>query len=122
MEQQFVAGQSAGRGVSRRRMLKQGATAGALAVGGTTLLLVRNSESAHGQARTADASPQGAIGIAPTGVNAFATVGKIDQNGPAFSAYGYLTDIVGLDPSLLFSDPTSPARPPHTSLLRLKRN
>lgn len=47
------------------------------------------------------------IGIAPAGRNSMEFVGIVDQNGPQFSYYGYLTYIAGITQTLLFRDPIS---------------
>jgi len=93
------------RGLSRRRVLRREAIIGALTAGGPLVFLLGASEASVAQT---PAGAHGELGVAPAGVNAFNLIGTIDQNGSAFSAYGYLSDIAGLDPSLAFSDPSSP--------------
>ena len=47
------------------------------------------------------------VGVPPNGENALELIGKIDQNGPAFNGYGYLTYISGIPDDQMFSDPTN---------------
>ncbi len=47
------------------------------------------------------------VGAAIGGVNAVEFVGRVEENGPTFVSYGYLTHISGLTDTLLFST-TSP--------------
>lgn len=47
--------------------------------------------------------------VTEIGSGAYQFVGRIDQVGAQFTAYGYLYDIEGLSPSELFSDPLNPS-------------
>ncbi|MCC6616875.1 MAG: hypothetical protein IT320_25610 [Anaerolineae bacterium] len=47
------------------------------------------------------------MGNAPDGENALEFIGKIDQVGPAFTGYGYMSYISGVPDDQLFSDPAN---------------
>lgn len=47
------------------------------------------------------------VGNAPDGENALEFIGKIDQVGPAFTGYGYMSYISGIPDDQLFSDPAN---------------
>jgi hypothetical protein len=47
------------------------------------------------------------IGVGAVGQHSFEFIGKIDQNGGDFTAYGYLTAVRGLPDSLLFTNATA---------------
>jgi hypothetical protein len=47
------------------------------------------------------------IGVAPLGQNSMEFVGIVDQNGPQFTYYGYVTYIAGITNTLLFRHPIS---------------
>jgi hypothetical protein len=47
------------------------------------------------------------VGVGAVGQHSFEFIGKIDQNGGDFTAYGYLTAVRGLQDSLLFTDATT---------------
>jgi hypothetical protein len=47
------------------------------------------------------------IGVAPVGQNSMEFVGIVDQNGPQFTYYGYVTYLAGITSTLLFRDPIS---------------
>jgi hypothetical protein len=46
--------------------------------------------------------------VAATGQTAFEFIGQLDQVGPSFSFYGYLTYVKGIPSSQLFSNPAAP--------------
>jgi hypothetical protein len=52
----------------------------------------------------ADATP---IGVAKAGRSAFSLLGKIEQHGDDFTAYGYLTDVWGAEIATLFGTETA---------------
>jgi hypothetical protein len=47
--------------------------------------------------------------VTEIGSGTYQFVGRIDQVGTQFTAYGYLYDIEGLSPNQLFSDPSNPS-------------
>ena len=61
--------------------------------------------SSLGIAASQAAGPVRAIGVVPVGETAQEFVGRVHQEGVAFTQYGYLTHVAGIPDALLFSDP-----------------
>lgn len=95
-----------GDGLSRRSLIRLGAAAGGLVL----------AASASSGVQAEDATPTAGsgktikIGLPAAGQTAFELVGKISQQGVAFSFYGYLTRIAGLDDALLYTENVPLAR------------
>lgn len=53
----------------------------------------------------ASAADRGIVGVSQQGGNASEYIGVIQQNGPDFTAVGYLTHVHGVDPASLYTDP-----------------
>jgi hypothetical protein len=62
-------------------------------------------------------SEHAGLGLPGAGQTGFTFMGRIDQNGPSFSFYGYLTSLDGLDDAQLFAAGTSPAERNEASAL-----
>jgi hypothetical protein len=85
--------------LSRRVLLRWCAAAGALVVGTVAAPDARAATATP----TARAGETTEIGLVGQGETSFEVVAKIDQKGVAFTFYGYLTRIAGLDDALLFA-------------------
>jgi hypothetical protein len=57
-------------------------------------------------AQPGDSARDAVVGVAPFGQNAIEFIGQIDQVGPSFTGYGYLTHVAGLPDAALFASPT----------------
>jgi hypothetical protein len=53
----------------------------------------------------ASAADRSLVGVSQQGGNASEYIGVIQQDGPSFTAVGYLTHVQGIDPAALFTDP-----------------
>jgi hypothetical protein len=53
----------------------------------------------------ASAADRAVVGVSQQGGNASEYIGVIQQNGPEFTAVGYLTHVHGVDPAALYTDP-----------------
>jgi hypothetical protein len=60
------------------------------------------------QGSSAAAGSSSVIGTSAEGASAVEYIGVIQQQGPAFSAVGYLTYVHGLQPADLYTDPNAP--------------
>src|SRR3954447_26112939 len=87
--------------VSRRRML---AGLGGAAAAGIAAGSIQPAEAAEVEA----AKASGEVGVAPLLRSATMLVGRIDQNGGNFVAYGFLTLVAGLSDRELFSSRGDP--------------
>ena len=71
--------------------------------------LVAAGAALGGAATAVGATPAGAatskVGDGPSGATVAEFVAHIDQNGFDFSAYGYLTRLIGVDSAALFNNP-----------------
>jgi hypothetical protein len=70
-----------------------------------------------GRARSIAAAQGTPVGLTAPGLAAFEFVGKIDQTGTNFNAYGYLSHVAGLDEAALFTDDEVAARGEATARL-----
>src|SRR3954451_17664522 len=111
----FQAIRSEGVGPDSRANFRSGtlaALAGALG-GAAVLLAALLFATALGAPRTATmpdsaaAAAAGEVGSPQLGKIAYEFVGRIDQDGPNFVSYGYLTHVDGLPESVLFADPVN---------------
>jgi hypothetical protein len=89
-----------GRGSFSRRQMLAGLGGAAAAGAGVGSLPVAEA--------TQSARASGGIGVASVGGTASRLVGRIDQNGGNFLAYGFFTLIAGLSQRELFSNPGNP--------------
>jgi hypothetical protein len=60
------------------------------------------------QGSPATAESSSVVGTAAKGLSAAEYIGVIQQNGPEFSAVGYLTYVNGLNPADLYTNPNAP--------------
>jgi hypothetical protein len=84
--------------------------------GATALLMVMLLATAcsqtvpPGRVITAPAAPASiTVGTGLPGVNLYEFVGRVDQNGFAFTGYGYVSYLRGLNNDQIFSNPLSPS-------------
>src|SRR5437867_3408451 len=71
------------------------------------LVLVVLSVSAGSTAHIAFAVDAKIVGVPSSGQNAIEFIGRIDQDGPNFTGYGFLTYVFDVPDSLLFTDSSS---------------
>jgi hypothetical protein len=91
--------------LSPRRTSRRGLMRGAAAAAAAAPLAGLAGHATDSQ--PAAAQPDNQIAVAEPGATAFEFIGRLDQEGAEFRAYGYVTFVRGLPDALLFTDPAN---------------